>query len=306
MSEQHAAPPPNKPSRDQIMFHLDRLIHRGEDDRSGPGYDPDSLWLEEVRHHIHNLESGRTEKPAPEDQTCVTKRGLGGTERMSDPDPKSPHYPFFIALSGPSGAVLRRDRMNNVREWLTVDHVSIGRAPANIRRFGYNDLDLPGTVFTEHTAIRPVPGFFRGGPVPIGPGNTGVIVHAYKGGHAFEVEFDVAGVGATTVTMVATEMFPLDGYDWPVSAVESLPAEPPGPPDIPARREAVKPGEAEDPLSVPLFPPESEAQFRRMFVTQFLAAWCASHPATPPYPDIVRLGVGRARQAWEHSRTQKL
>lgn len=44
-------------SFDEAMFHLERMIHQ-RDDQHGQidGYRADSLWLEEVRHHIRRLQ----------------------------------------------------------------------------------------------------------------------------------------------------------------------------------------------------------------------------------------------------------
>lgn len=49
-------PPPKNPSKAQILFHLERLIHRWDDDPNISGYHPDALWLEEVRHLYKSLD----------------------------------------------------------------------------------------------------------------------------------------------------------------------------------------------------------------------------------------------------------
>lgn len=55
--------------------------------------------------------------------------------------PKDSHYPFYCALKA-GEKVWRNDPLNNIREWLTLDHPSIQGDPANITNFGYNDLSL--------------------------------------------------------------------------------------------------------------------------------------------------------------------
>jgi len=52
---------PCSPSFAEIMFHLERLIHQHDDSRTEEGYHPDSLWLEEVRHHIGRLQRDVTQ-----------------------------------------------------------------------------------------------------------------------------------------------------------------------------------------------------------------------------------------------------
>ena len=52
-------PPPNNATRDDILFHLDRIINQGADSDVRLGYHPDALWLEEARQMIFTLEHDR-------------------------------------------------------------------------------------------------------------------------------------------------------------------------------------------------------------------------------------------------------
>ena len=54
-----APPPSSNATRDDILFHLDRIINQGEDSDVRSGYTPDALWLEEVRQMIFKLEHHR-------------------------------------------------------------------------------------------------------------------------------------------------------------------------------------------------------------------------------------------------------
>jgi hypothetical protein len=45
---------PGTPTKDEIMFQLERMIHQWDDaPETVRGYHPDALWLEEVRSIIH-------------------------------------------------------------------------------------------------------------------------------------------------------------------------------------------------------------------------------------------------------------
>jgi len=46
--------PDENTSREDVMFQLNRMIHKGEDSLEHDGYTPDSLWLEEIRHIIQD------------------------------------------------------------------------------------------------------------------------------------------------------------------------------------------------------------------------------------------------------------
>lgn len=58
------------------------------------------------------------------------------------PEPTSEHHPFFLELQR-GGRVWRNDKLNDVREWLTLDHPGIQGNPANVCYFGYRDLSSP-------------------------------------------------------------------------------------------------------------------------------------------------------------------
>jgi hypothetical protein len=51
------------------------------------------------------------------------------------------HYPFYQELLK-GGKVWRDDKLNGIKEWLTLDHPGIQDNAANISYFGYKDLSL--------------------------------------------------------------------------------------------------------------------------------------------------------------------
>jgi hypothetical protein len=49
--------PPKNPTKEQVMFNLDRILLQLNEDFEGDGYSPDALWLEEVRHLVRQEEA---------------------------------------------------------------------------------------------------------------------------------------------------------------------------------------------------------------------------------------------------------
>lgn len=53
----------------------------------------------------------------------------------------SPHYPFYCALRD-GKRVFREDKVNDITEWLTLEHPGIQGNPGNIAYYGYKDLSF--------------------------------------------------------------------------------------------------------------------------------------------------------------------
>jgi len=85
-----------------------------------------------------------------EDDTILSQARQYGDEMHIDlwyprnarpPSKESPHYPLFLALRE-GREVLRDDKLNDVKEVLTLDHPGIQGNAANIAFYGYTNLSL--------------------------------------------------------------------------------------------------------------------------------------------------------------------